>query len=464
MRKSLFSQAFIYIFTAILLVVILLSSVFFFSIRRSVASWNVNRGQRLENLILPLLSEVYRETGTLEEVAIHHTLSPFLTSNVFAYVFDSEHNPIYIYSTGGRVPLYDEEGISSSLERLEDRSRPLTPVIGDEEIIGYLAADTVGFSHDVANRRFLNSLFSFMSWGGSIAVLVAAVSAFIFSKFLSRQTRALSVGIQKLTEGERDVDFPYPNAEEPSVLADSARLLQSRLQEEENLRRQWAEDVAHDLRTPVSALKVQLEGLAEGIFSPSPERLNSLFRETVRIESLVQDLRELNKVESPEMSLNREEFLIKPLIEQIMAQYPSKGESDSPEFVIHMNTQKCNADRHFLQRALTNVIQNAIHHGRGDGNIHINVYREGEFTVFDVSNAGKVDPVHTERFFDRLYRDSTSRTEPGAGLGLPITRAIMRSHGGDAWMEQRGERTHVFLTLLDSQEPEHPKTDTQNHE
>lgn len=467
MRKSLFSQAFLYVFTATILVVILLSSVFFFSIRRSVAAWNVNRGQKLENLILPLLSEVYRETGELEEITIHHTLSPFLTSNVFAYVFDSENRPIYIYSNGGRVPLYEEEKLISSIERLEDRNRPLTPVVGNEEVIGYLAADTVGFSHDVANRRFLNSLFSFMIWGGSIAVLVALISSFIFSKMLSRQTRALSVGIQKLTAGHREVDFPNPHAEELKVIADSARVLQSRLQEEEDLRRQWAEDVAHDLRTPVSALKAQLEGLAEGIFTPSADRLSSLFRETVRIESLVQDLRELNKVESPEMSLNREEILIEPFIEQVTVQFANGLESDStetenPNFVIHRSVKKCSGDRHFLHRALTNVIQNALSHGRRDGDIYIEVYQDGKYTVFDISNPGKVDPAYTERFFDRLYRDSSSRTEPGAGLGLPITRAIMRSHGGDARMEQKNERTHVILTLPGPRKEEHLQSDTQN--
>jgi len=449
MRKSLFSQTFTYLFLSILLVVILLSSIFFISIRRSVAVWNVNRGQRLESLILPILTQVYRESGDLQEVTIHNSLSPFLTSNVFAYVFDSEQEPIYIYSNGGRVPSYSRNEIREALERLEERDRPLTPIVGNGNVIGYLAADTLGFSHDVANRRFLSSVFSFMAWGAGIAVIVAAISAFIFSSILSRQARSLVKSLQKLTNGEREIDFPSPQAEELHAIAKTAGHLQFRLQKEEQLRRQWAGDVAHDLRTPISALKVQLEGLTDGLFEPDHERLLSLNKEVERIESLVQDLRELNNMESPEMKLNRETLEVEPLLLQIISGFSHPDGGKKPEITFSSEIETCNADRHYINRALTNVVQNAVQHGDGNGDVHIAVYRRDGLVYFDVSNPGFIDPQKANRFFDRLYRDSSSRTSPGAGLGLPISRAIMRLHGGDAGIRQEGDRTHVYLSLDD---------------
>lgn len=450
-KKSLFSQTFTYLFISILLVIVLLSAIFFFSIRRSVAIWNVNRGQRLENLILPLITQVYRQTGDLEEVNIHKTLSPFLTSNVFAYVFDVDREPIYIYSQGGRVPLYNEGEIRSSLERLEDRNRPLTPIVEGGNVIGYLASDTLGFSHDVANRRFLRSVFNFMVWGIGIGVIVAAISAFIFSKKLSGQAKTLARGLQKLTQGDREVSFPSARSEEMNAIAETAGRLQSRLQEEEQLRRQWAEDVAHDLRTPVSALKVQIEGMADGVFSADHQRLHMISRETERIESLVQDLRELNKVESPEMKIKKVTVSVEPLLRELISQFVAKGEDEEKKFHIECRIQETRADRHYLYRALTNVLSNALIHGSSERNIHITAYREHEYVYFDISNPGEIDEESAKRFFDRLYKESSSRSDIGTGLGLPITRAIMRLHDGDAEIHQEGGRTHVYLSLYDPQ-------------
>jgi len=460
-QKSLFSQAFTYILISLLLVVVLLSSVFFFSIRRSVAIWNVNRGQRLENLILPLITQIYRENGTLEEVMIHHELSPFLTSNVFTYVFNTSREPIYIYMQGGRIPLYDTDRVESSLHRLDDRNRPLTAIVATGEVVGYLAADTLGFSHDVANRRFLQSVFSFILWGGGIALVVALIAAYGFSKIFSRQAKAMVTGLQELTEGNREVEFPAVKAEEMSAIADSARQLQQQLQHEEQIRRQWADDVAHDLRTPISALKAQLEGLSDGIFQPTTTRLQALFREVERIDSLVQDLRELNRVESPEMKIDQKATniprLVKHLSNSIIA-----GTNLKEVLTSDCSVESAYIDRHFFNRALSNVIQNALIHGEKNTDIHIDIYYQRPYTVFNISNRGWIAPHHSIRVFDRLYRKSTSRSEPGSGLGLPIARAIMRAHGGDAYIEQRGERTHVILTVQDPPTGHHRQSDTQS--
>lgn len=449
MKKRLFTHVYTYFLVSILLVVLLLSSVFFFSIRRSVAIWNVNRGQRLENLLLPLLTQIYQMNGELQESEINRALSPFLTSNVFAYVFDTRQNPVYIYSQGGRVPLYDEKMISTSLERLNDRSRPLTAIIGNGEIIGYLAADTLGFTHDIANKRFLQSVFTFVFWGAGMAVLVAGVAAYIFSKIISRQALSLVTGLQKLTDGERQIRFPDLKILEMSEIADSVSQLQKKLEYEESLRRQWAEDVAHDLRTPVSALKVQLEGITDGVFDTNHERMSALFEEVTKIDSLVQDLRELNKVESPEMRITREEITVSPFLKQVLSSFLSLDHIQDDNFFIKCDISSCRADRHYLHRALTNVLQNALRYGKPGGVIRLDVYKRKDYTVFDISNEGLVEEEKTELYFNRLYRGNASRSNPGSGLGLPITRAIMRLHGGDAAMKQINKRTHLLLTLHD---------------
>jgi len=449
MKKSLFTLSFTYIFISIIFVVIILSTVFFFSIRRSVTAWNVNQGQRLENLILPMLTQVYREKGHLSEISIHRKISPFLTSSVFTYVFNKNRKLIYIYSYSSRVPLYNKNLVNEALDRLRDRSRPLTPILSDGDIIGYLAADTLGFAHDVANRQFLKTVFSFMAWGAIIALLVAVIASLIFSKFLSNQARSLAAGLKKLSQGHRHVDFPSQQAEEMNDIAETANYLQNKLQEEEKLRRQWAEDVAHDLRTPVSALKVQLEGLADGVFNPTGKKLKALYHESGRIESLVEDLRELNKVESPEMQIDREKIEIPSFIDNIIESTIHSSSLTKRYFSVKCNVKWCNADRHYLHRALSNVIKNAIDYMENDGSIKIYVFKENKYTVFDISNTGFINQENASRYFQRLYKETTSRSTAGSGLGLPITLAVMQQHGGKATLEQHGNKTHAILTLYD---------------
>ena len=243
------------------------------------------------------------------------------------------------------------------------------------------------------------------------------------------------------------------------TIAESAFALQEQLSNEERLRRQWTQDIAHDLRTPVAALKAQFEAIQEGVVDASPDRLNAVYGEVERIEELVNDLRELSRIESPEMTLapttldlnyfvRRLEQRFRPLAEErdlslrsevsLRSDTSSRNNSDRCDFV---------ADEHMLSRALSNVIQNAVQHTESGGEIVLNAYRNDGYVVFDVVNTGTIDEKDIPHVFDRLYRGENSRGSRGSGLGLSITKAIAEAHDGGVRMEQLDGRTHVFLHI-----------------
>ena len=137
--------------------------------------------------------------------------------------------------------------------------------------------------------------------GAVVSFLLAVAVAFLFSSRLSRHAVGLAAGLSRIAAGERGVRFEGGGARELDQIGESAGVLQYRLAEEERLRGQWAADVAHDLRTPLAALRSQLEAMTDGVLPVTPARLQRASGELARVEALVADLAELSRIESPGM-------------------------------------------------------------------------------------------------------------------------------------------------------------------
>ncbi len=445
---SLFTRSLVAHLVSLLLLTLLVAGAFFFSVRRSVDVWNVNRGQRLENLILPILADVYRRTGELEPVRIHEHLRVMLTANVYAYVFNARGEPTYIYSLGRRVPLYDQPAVRAELRRLQESEQRPVPVVDGTEIVGYLAADTVGFAHDAANRRFLSSITGTVVIGMAGAVLVALGAAWLFASLLSRETRAVAGGLREIASGSRQVTFPPTPTHELREISDSAGRLQAQLLHEERLRRRWMEDIAHDLRTPIAALKSQLEGVLEGYLPATDTRLKNLHDEVRHVELLVSDLRELSRIESPDTVVTLEPVALCGFVTQI-----AEGVRVSFDHPEDRHTVSCAFDRtvpadpHLLRRALVNLLTNAFQHAEAGGEVTVSISERHGLVTVDIANTGSVDTDEIPRFFDRLYRGAKPDSRSGSGLGLPIAQTIVERHDGYIAMQQRGRMTHVYLQL-----------------
>ncbi|MFW6312390.1 MAG: sensor histidine kinase [Spirochaetota bacterium] len=433
---------------SLLLATILIIGTVFVTLRRSVDIWNVNRGQRLENLILPILADVYRREGTLEPTEIHDQLRHILTANVYAYVFDRDRKPVYFYSLGRRTLLYDDEAVAANVQRLREQNQVLTPIVDGSDIVGYLSADTVGFTNDASNRRLLASVSGSVIGGSIAAVILSLAAAWLFATRLSGEARGVAKGLRLIAAGRRDVGLGTSRTTELRAIAESAGSLQRQLAREERIRRQWMEDIAHDLRTPITALKTQLEGIADGYLWPEPDRLASLQQEVEHVEWLVSGLRELSHIESPETEVIFEELdlcrLIRTVVQALAGNHPT---------AVGQPTTHCDGPivarvaPHLLRRAIENVVVNAIQNVDEKGRIEVSVRQNGAECLIDIANTGEIDPAEVPRFFDRLYRSPESTRRGGSGLGLPIAKSAVERHGGTIEITQHGTWTHVTIRV-----------------
>jgi two-component system sensor histidine kinase BaeS len=193
--------------------------------------------------------------------------------------------------------------------------------------------------------------------------------------------------------------------------------------------------VAHDLRTPLAALRSQMEAMTDGVLPVTSGRLGRAQAELSRVEALVSDLGELSRIESPGMrpvlaAVEASSFA-EDLYQRFVAEARRLGiafdRSADPGLWFR-------ADKHLLMRAATNVVQNALQHAGNGGRVSIGITRtratSGRAVAIGVENTGSVPEEEIPRVFDRLYRGEGARHTPGSGLGLTIAKAVVDLHGG----------------------------------
>lgn len=186
--------------------------------------------------------------------------------------------------------------------------------------------------------------------------------------------------------------------------------------------RRFLADASHELRTPVTALHGNVEYLAR--HGASPELIADLERDATRLARLVDDLLVLERagaagVESRTVELDE-------LLEQIVCARAHRLHAEWLEPV----TVSGEADA--LERAIANLIDNALVHGPPDGKVTVALRRAGDRAVISVSDEGPgPDPHDHDRLFERFWRGPDAAHRPGSGLGLPIVAAIVQRHRGN---------------------------------
>lgn len=289
---------------------------------------------------------------------------------------------------------------------------------------------------------FSHPEFAFpLVFGVFFSVLVTLGIVFAYSRGPSDDARLLRNGVKDIARGKRDVSFSLSgrgHLHELKEIGESVSFLQERLAQEEELRRQWSQDIAHDLRTPVAALSAQLEAMRDGLLSGTPERFGLLLSESRRLEKIIDDLLCLAQVESPGFIPKPEPVCVSDLARNAVNRLRFSAERSG--HLIRVNADEATSvpffcDPCLLDRALSNLIQNAIKHSPAESCISVSVRQSPCGCSIEVNNPGYIREEELERIFDRLYRCESSRTTEGCGLGLPIARAIACAHGGSLTAE-----------------------------
>jgi two-component system sensor histidine kinase BaeS len=223
-------------------------------------------------------------------------------------------------------------------------------------------------------------------------------------------------------------------------------MMAAALSANERQRQQLFADIAHELRTPLSIIRGQLEAMLDGVLELSPENLGLAHEETILLGRLVEELRALSLAESGQLPLDKHLLDVGTVAGGMQAAFDPLAEAEGIrlELVVEPDLPEVFADEARLRQVLGNLLSNALRHAsQGDASdpeVRLVVAAKGSPAVVrvSVSDNGPGLPAEAQQHvFDRFWRADAgrSRDRGGSGLGLAISRGIVIAHGGQIWAE-----------------------------
>lgn len=340
------------------------------------------------------------------------------------------------------------------------RWRVLARDVGHKTVLVYTDVTRVDQSESVLERAAVI--------GGPLAVLLMGLATYLVVALTLRSVAALRHGAAEITAaGLAEQRLPVPGAQdEIHRLALTLNAMLDRIDSATSRQRTFVGDAAHELRSPLASLRVQLEvGQRLGPEADWQGLIDDVLVDVDRLERLVTDLLALARLDEAAGTTAREPVDLGELAEQIVAGY---GHARVPVTVTTAAVTVA-GDAEALRRVVVNLVDNAVRHASEQVVVRVEPARRRDehvalLTVVD--DGPGIPEAERAKVFDRFYRlqESRSRESGGTGLGLPIVRDIVRNHDGRIRLTDRedgrpGLRVVVVLPAIDRPDADRSRGD-----
>ncbi|MCG6944971.1 MAG: HAMP domain-containing histidine kinase [Deltaproteobacteria bacterium] len=244
------------------------------------------------------------------------------------------------------------------------------------------------------------------------------------------------------------------SGDELDRLAKTLNEMLSRLDDAFHQMRQFSADASHELQTPLTILKGEMEVALRSPRSPEEYQgvLESGLEEIDRISHLVEGLLLLARADAGVLRLDLRSVELKELLQEIYEQMKVVANDHSVSLqTASMEAVSIQGDREHLRRLLLNVVDNAIKYTPAGGSVTLSLQHDGEWALLKISDTGiGLSQEEQERIFSRFHRatEARSRDEKGVGLGLSIARSVAEAHGGRIQVESTPGQGSTFTVLL----------------
>ena len=284
---------------------------------------------------------------------------------------------------------------------------------------------------------------------GFSVVVMAAFSLTVASS-VAQRLELISEAVRALADGRKVPAVATHETDEVARLAGDVDRLSAKLDASEQERARLDQQrvdltaaISHDLRTPLASVRAMAEALADGVVEEEKERSRYyalMQREVERLDRMIGDLFDLAQLDSGALRLDRRLLPVQEIVSEVVEGMRPQAERagiDLQFVAPDASLPDVPLDGSRFERAVSNLVRNAIQHTPKGGEIRASVSREGRWVTLNVSDDGEgFDAALAEHVWDRFYRGDKARGRKGsvgdgAGLGLSIVRGFVEAHGGE---------------------------------
>ncbi|MBE9471119.1 MAG: HAMP domain-containing protein [Chloroflexi bacterium] len=421
-------------------------------------------GQRYAWRLAPLFSEYYVQTGGwggIEALVASWKPAgqmPGRPAPMAEMMLHSRDERLLLLDATGRL-IADSDPQGEPVRLLPASLDKGAPILVDGQQVGTLiVASGLGrlTSYEDAFLRQANRL---MLVAGVVAVLAVLVVSGFQARRIVAPVRALAEAARQVASGDLSQRVSVTSQDELGEMAVAFNTMAAELARQHELRRRAMTDIAHELRTPLSVLQIELESIEDGLTTPTPEVIAGLQTDVAHLRRLVDDLRMLSLAEAGELQMEVEPVEMGDLIQDVLnrVQGAARAKGITLDTRVPATALPVTGDPQRLAQVLLNLLSNAMQHTPSDGQITVSAQRveesgeHGEEVHVTVQDTGEGIPAEDlPHIFERFYRTDRARSREtgGSGLGLSITRSLVEAHGGRLWAHSTEDQGSAFTFAL----------------
>ncbi|MEL7558240.1 heavy metal sensor histidine kinase [Stutzerimonas chloritidismutans] len=377
---------------------------------------------------------------------------------LYANMLGNRDNLLWVLGEGGRA-LIEINPVQLAIPQLPLEAQPQLDDLGAKARLAWVHIEraegglTLIAGKLLAERQQMLAAYRLKLW---FALAAGALLAFLLGWLVSERglrpvrqltRRALAIDVQHLHLRIDDcAEFS-----ELRALSDALNQMLARLEAGFTQLSRFSEDLAHEMRTPLSNLMGQTQQALRRVRSLEDYQslLASNQEEYERLARMINNMLFLARTEQVDVSIHRQDIDLAETVEQLGDYFEGVAE-EHQMWVVNEANGSLHADPDLLRRALANLIANALRYGATGTGVCVSCERTADNVVITVENSGEpIAAEHLPRLFDRFYRCDPSRAEPGdsGGLGLAIVRSIMQLHGGEVRVTSDASGTCFSLSF-----------------
>ncbi len=366
------------------------------------------------------------------------TIKLIIITTIIALVAVALMASLATYTIKNQFNQYLREGSESSFMRPDLRLQLMQHMMGPSE------------------ERFLALVNRSMWLAAAIVIVIAGLASLIFAGRITSPIKQLTKASRKIAAGQFQYRIPVSTHDEIGELAETFNAMAETLERNEQLNQQLFAGIAHELKTPLTIIQGNLEAILDGVTEASPEKIAAIHTETMLLNRLINDLRDLTLAEAGQLKLQKKPVKVKSVarkvVELIQPMLSEKQITMNIDVPARLPQAEADADR--LTQILYNLVGNALRHTGENGTITLHAEppspENPEITV-SVADTGEGIPKEDLPYiFNHFYRVDQARTRAkgGTGVGLAIVKYLVEAHGGRIWAESEPGAGSTFSFTL----------------